>query len=49
MAGLIAFAAIYGFVSGAFISVLTPAVASISERGRVGTRMGMLYSVISVP
>ncbi|KAJ3575516.1 hypothetical protein NP233_g1064 [Leucocoprinus birnbaumii] len=49
LAGLMVFAAVYGFLSGAFISVLTPSIARISERGQVGTRMGMLYSVISVP
>ncbi|KXN85072.1 Riboflavin transporter MCH5 [Leucoagaricus sp. SymC.cos] len=49
LAGLMVFATIYGFLSGAFISVLTPSIARISERGQVGTRMGMLYSVISVP
>lgn len=49
LAGLMVFAAVYGFFSGAFISVLTPSIACISERGQVGTRMGMLYSVISVP
>lgn len=48
-AGLMAFATIYGFLSGAFISVLTPSIACVSERRQVGTRMGMLYSVISVP
>ncbi|KAF9448785.1 MFS general substrate transporter, partial [Macrolepiota fuliginosa MF-IS2] len=49
LAGLMAFAAIYGFLSGAFVSVLTPSIACISERGQVGTRMGMLYSVTSIP
>jgi MFS family permease len=49
LAGLMVFATLYGFLSGAFISVLTPSIARISERRQVGTRMGMLYSVISVP
>lgn len=48
LAVLMVFAAVYGFVSGAFVSVLTPSIACISERGQVGTRMGMLYSVISI-
>jgi len=29
--------------------VLTPSIARISDRDQMGTRMGMLYSVISVP
>uniref|UniRef100_D8PYW6 Major facilitator superfamily (MFS) profile domain-containing protein n=1 Tax=Schizophyllum commune (strain H4-8 / FGSC 9210) TaxID=578458 RepID=D8PYW6_SCHCM len=49
LASIIAFAAIYGFLSGAFISVVTPCVAQISPAGRVGARVGMLYSAISVP
>lgn len=49
LAGLMVFSAVYGFLSGAFISVLTPSIARISDRDQMGTRMGMLYSVISVP
>lgn len=49
LAGLMVFAAVYGFLSGAFISVLTPSIVRISARDQVGTRMGTLYSVISVP
>ncbi|KAL1705753.1 major facilitator superfamily domain-containing protein [Schizophyllum commune] len=49
LAYIMTFAAIYGFLSGAFISVVTPCVAQISPAGRVGARVGMLYSAISVP
>ncbi|KAJ2929819.1 hypothetical protein H1R20_g7262, partial [Candolleomyces eurysporus] len=48
---LLAFAAVYGFWSGAFVSLIAPCVVRVSsfERGDVGTRIGLLYSVISVP
>ena len=49
LASIVAFAAVYGFLSGAFISVVTPCVAQISPAGRVGARVGMLYSAISIP
>ncbi|KAL1752605.1 major facilitator superfamily domain-containing protein [Schizophyllum commune] len=49
LASIMVFAAVYGFLSGAFISVVTPCVAQISPAGRVGARVGMLYSAISIP
>ncbi|KAL1743668.1 major facilitator superfamily domain-containing protein [Schizophyllum fasciatum] len=48
-APIMALAAVYGFLSGAFISVVTPCVARLSPAGRVGARVGVLYSAISVP
>ncbi|TFK38946.1 major facilitator superfamily domain-containing protein [Crucibulum laeve] len=46
---LMVFAAIYGFFSGAFISVINPCVAQISHIRLIGTRIGLLYSIISFP
>ncbi|KIM36537.1 hypothetical protein M413DRAFT_78073 [Hebeloma cylindrosporum] len=43
------FSSLYGFFSGAFISLVTPCVAQISDIGQIGTRIGMLYSIISFP
>lgn len=43
------FSALYGFLSGAFISLITPCVAQISDIRQIGTRIGMLYSIISFP
>lgn len=43
------FAAVYGLFSGAFISVVTPCVAQISEAREMGTRIGALYTLVSVP
>jgi MFS family permease len=43
------FASLYGFFSGAFISVINPCVAQISDEHELGTRIGMLYSLISFP
>ncbi|KAJ6475589.1 MFS general substrate transporter [Mycena sanguinolenta] len=46
---LMLFAAAYGFTSGAFISVITPCVAQISDIEQIGSRIGILYSIISFP
>ncbi|GBE85455.1 Aspyridones efflux protein [Sparassis crispa] len=46
---IMTFAAFYGFFSGAFNSVIIPCIAQISRMGQHGRRVGMLYSVISVP
>ena len=43
------FSVLYGFISGAFVSVINPCVAQISEMAQMGTRIGMLYSIISIP
>jgi MFS family permease len=48
-AEIMIFAAVYGFWSGAFSSVVTPCVARISEIDEVGTRFGMLFSFVSIP
>ncbi|CAA7266083.1 unnamed protein product [Cyclocybe aegerita] len=49
LATLMAFSAVYGFFSGAFISLVNPCVVQISEIGQIGARIGMLYSIISFP
>ncbi|KAF8073375.1 major facilitator superfamily domain-containing protein [Lyophyllum atratum] len=49
LASLMVFAALYGFFSGAFISVITPCVVQISDRRQIGVRIGMIYSIISFP
>ncbi|KAK2465795.1 hypothetical protein APHAL10511_002339 [Amanita phalloides] len=46
---ILAFAVVYGFFSGAFISVINPCVAQISDVREIGTRIGMLYTVTSFP
>jgi hypothetical protein len=43
------FAAFYGFWSGAFVSIVTSCAAKLSEVGERGTRIGMLFSIVSVP
>ena len=43
------FSVVYGFLSGSFVSVINPCVAQISEMSQMGTRTGMLYSIISFP
>ncbi|KAG1739447.1 MFS general substrate transporter [Suillus paluster] len=49
MIAVMTFAAVYGFLSGAFISVITPCVAQISDINEIGSRMGALYTLISLP
>lgn len=44
---LIVFSILYGFFSGAFISVITPCVAQISDIREIGMRIGLMYSIIS--
>lgn len=39
------FSAIYGFTSGAFISLVPPAVALISDINEIGVRTGMVYGI----
>ncbi|KAJ7598827.1 MFS general substrate transporter [Mycena floridula] len=46
---LITYSIIYGFLSGAFISVMTPCICQISKLEEVGARIGVLYSVVSGP
>ncbi|THH19500.1 hypothetical protein EW146_g1679 [Bondarzewia mesenterica] len=46
---IIAFAVLYGFASGAVIAVVPSCVAKISDVSLIGARMGMLYTLISIP
>ncbi|OJA10373.1 hypothetical protein AZE42_08715 [Rhizopogon vesiculosus] len=46
---VMAFAVVYGFLSGAFISMVTPCVAQISDISEIGSRLGALYTLISIP
>ncbi|PPQ80776.1 hypothetical protein CVT25_001913 [Psilocybe cyanescens] len=49
LVSIMLFSSIYGFFSGAFISLITPCVAQISDIRVIGTRIGMLYTIISFP
>lgn len=49
LVAIMIFAVLYGVLSGAFISVVTPCVAQISDIREIGTRIGALYTLISVP
>ncbi|KAG6371727.1 major facilitator superfamily domain-containing protein [Boletus reticuloceps] len=46
---IIVFAALYGLLSGAIISVVNPCVSQISHMREIGTCIGPLYTLISVP
>lgn len=49
IAGLIAFALLFGFFSGTFVSLPPTTVVSLSPHlGVVGTRMGMTFTVASL-
>ncbi|KAI0629928.1 MFS general substrate transporter [Trametes polyzona] len=43
------FAAIYGFFSGAFNALIIPCIVQISDMREYGTRIGVLYSIVSFP
>ncbi|OJT02158.1 Riboflavin transporter MCH5 [Trametes pubescens] len=47
LVAIILFAVVYGFFSGAFIAMLIPCVAQISQLNEIGTKIGLLYSIIS--
>jgi MFS family permease len=47
-AGIIVFAAIYGFVSGAFVSLLMPCVAKVGTLDTIGQRFGTFQTVIGL-
>ena len=43
------YAALFGICSGGFNALVVPSVGQISEVRQIGTRIGMLYSMISFP
>jgi MFS family permease len=46
--GIIAFAALFGFCSGAYVSLIAPLVAQISPIREIGFRTGLLFLVAAV-
>ncbi|KAF4977212.1 hypothetical protein FZEAL_6240 [Fusarium zealandicum] len=46
--GLIAFAALYGYCSGAFVSLIAPLVAQISPLPEIGFRTGIVFFISSI-
>jgi MFS family permease len=46
-AAFIAFAAFYGFASGAFVSLAPAQVALISKIEHIGVRLGVMFSILS--
>ncbi|KAF9034388.1 major facilitator superfamily domain-containing protein [Panaeolus papilionaceus] len=42
------FAALFGFSSGAYISLVTPCIAQVSNPKEIGRKIGILYSTISL-
>ena len=49
LTAIMLFAAVYGFFSGAFNALVIPCVVQISALTEIGTRVGVLYSIISFP
>ncbi|KAI0644764.1 monocarboxylate permease [Trametes meyenii] len=47
-ASIVAFAALYGLFSGAFVSLLPTYIASISPREKLGARLGAVYLVVAI-
>jgi MFS family permease len=46
---LIVFAAIYGFCSGAFVSLIPAIIAQISDIREIGLRTGLEFAILSIP
>nr|WNT93880.1 putative MFS transporter [Emericellopsis sp.] len=46
--GIIVFAALFGFTSGAYISLISPLVAQVSPMAEIGWRMGLVFAISSV-
>jgi MFS family permease len=49
VASLMCFAAFYGMFSGIFIALSPPCLARISRLEEIGTRVGLLYAMLSFP
>jgi len=49
LAALLVFSVLYGLFSGAYITVVAPCVAQISKIDQVGARVGIMYSLLSIP
>ncbi|EFY89279.1 monocarboxylate permease-like protein [Metarhizium acridum CQMa 102] len=47
-AGIVVFLALFGFSSGAFISLSPTLIAQISDMSQIGTRVGTAYAVMSL-
>ncbi|KAK1058412.1 hypothetical protein LTR33_013399 [Friedmanniomyces endolithicus] len=47
-APIIVFAALYGFGSGAFVSLTPSLIAQISDVRQIGVRSGTLFAIISI-
>ena len=47
--GIMAYAVLYGFFSGAFNALVVPCIAQILDIKQIGVRIGMLYSILAFP
>lgn len=48
-AGLVVFALVFGFVSGAFVAILPAAIASLcADMSTIGNRIGTAYAIVSI-
>lgn len=48
-AGLIVFAALFGFTSGAYVSLIAPLVAQVSPLREIGVRTGLVLFICALP
>lgn len=46
---VMAYAAVYGFLGGAFNALIVPCIVQVSEIGQVGARVGLVYSLLAFP
>lgn len=49
LVAIMLFAVAYGFFSGAFNALVIPCIVQISDVREYGTRIGVLYSIVSFP
>ncbi|KAI0823271.1 MFS general substrate transporter [Trametes gibbosa] len=49
LVAIMVFAVVYGFFSGAFNALVIPCIVQISDVHEYGTRIGVLYSIVSFP
>lgn len=47
--GIIAFALLFGFCSGAYVSLIAPLVAQISPMREIGFRTGIIFAIAAIP
>lgn len=48
LGGMVTFTVLFGYASGCYVSILPAAVAQLGATSNVGTRLGMMFSIMSI-